>query len=206
MRLILIFLLLPLANTFLLPLPPTTLLPLFSTPTSPPPTIPTNLPSSVGFDYVPLATSLATGDYAAADQLTRDALITLAGSAEAGRAFVYFTEVKDIPKTDLATMERLWLLFSGGKFGYSVQRKIWNKPSIKGDWENFCRKVGWTTIDKDSETERKLKWFGVSEFVYDVDRAVEGHLPLTSALRGTALLRKLMEHPVWEDEEWMKEP
>jgi len=55
-------------------------------------------------------------------QFTRDALIVLAGSKEKGRDFVYWTEVKDIPATDLATMERLWNKFSGGKFGYSVQK------------------------------------------------------------------------------------
>jgi hypothetical protein len=30
--------------------------------------------------------------------------------------------VKNIPSTDLATIERLWNQFSGGKFGYSVQK------------------------------------------------------------------------------------
>ena len=55
-------------------------------------------------------------------QFTRDALIEIAGSKAKGRDFVYFTEVKDIPSTDLATIERLWSKFSGGKFGYSVQK------------------------------------------------------------------------------------
>ena len=77
--------------------------------------IPKTLPSDVGFDYVPLATMLSTGQLAEADQFTRDALISLAGSKEKGRNFVYFTEVKNIPSTDLATMERLWQKFSGGE-------------------------------------------------------------------------------------------
>ena len=55
-------------------------------------------------------------------QFTRDALIVLAGSKAKGRDFVYFTEVKRIPSTDLATIERLWNKFSGGKFGYTVQK------------------------------------------------------------------------------------
>jgi GUN4-like len=84
--------------------------------------IPTNLPSDIGMDYVPLATMLATGQFEEADQFTRDALIVLAGSKNAGRNFVYFTEVKRIPSTDLATIERLWVKFSKGKFGYSVQK------------------------------------------------------------------------------------
>ena len=30
----------------------------------------------------------------------------------------------------------------------------------------------------------------------------QGHLPLTSALRGTQLLKTLYKHPVWEREEF----
>eukprot|EP00543_Licmophora_paradoxa_P005195 CAMPEP_0202450596 /NCGR_PEP_ID=MMETSP1360-20130828/9186_1 /ASSEMBLY_ACC=CAM_ASM_000848 /TAXON_ID=515479 /ORGANISM="Licmophora paradoxa, Strain CCMP2313" /LENGTH=222 /DNA_ID=CAMNT_0049068929 /DNA_START=91 /DNA_END=759 /DNA_ORIENTATION=- len=163
--------------------------------------IPTNLPSDIGMDYIPLATMLATGQFEEADQFTRDALIKLAGSKDAGRDFVYFTEVKRIPSTDLATIERLWLKFSKGKFGYSVQKKKWSLS--KGDFEVFCQKIGWTTTD--GEIERKKKWFGASEFTYDI-KAPEGHLPLTSALRGTSLVRELLTHPVWENDDWKKEP
>lgn len=164
--------------------------------------IPTKLPSDVGMDYVPLATMLATGQLAEADQFTRDALIVLAGSKEKGRDFVYWTEVKDIPSTDLATIERLWNKFSKGKFGYSVQKKKWRQS--KGDFDVWCKKIGWTTTD--GEVERKKRWFGASEFIYDVKKAPEGHLPLTSALRGTSLIKEILNHPVWEDDEWKKEP
>ena len=191
--------------------------------------VPTNLPSEVGMDYVPLATMLATGQFEEADQFTRDALIELAGSKAAGRNFVYFTEVKRIPSTDLATIERLWTKFSKGKFGYSVQKVSlnrcwmtftallddWSKHCFssirqkkwrqaKGDFEAFCRKIGWTTTD--GEVERKKKWFGASEFTYDLKKAPEGHLPLTSALRGTSLLKSLLNHPVWDNDDWQKEP
>jgi hypothetical protein len=164
--------------------------------------IPTNLPSDVGMDYIPLATMLATGQLAEADQFTRDALITISGAREKGRNFVYFTDVKNIPNTDLATIERLWNKFSKGKFGYSVQKKKWKQS--KGDFEAFCRKIGWTTTD--GEVERKKRWFGASEFTYDVKKAPEGHLPLTSALRGTSLLKQLLAHPVWDNDDWKKEP
>jgi len=49
-------------------------------------------------------------------------LIEISGAKEKGRSFVYFTDVKNIPSSDLATIERLWNQFSGGKFGYSVQK------------------------------------------------------------------------------------
>merc|ERR1712157_626392 len=164
-------------------------------------TIPTNLPSECGMDYIPLATMLATEQFEEADQFTRDALITISGAKAKGRDFVYFTDVKNIPSTDLATIERLWSKFSGGKFGYTVQKRKWRQS--KGDFETFCRKIGWTT--KDGEVGRKKRWFGASEFIYDVKKAPEGHLPLTSALRGTSLIKELLAHPVWENDDWKKE-
>merc|ERR1711933_461906 len=92
---------------------------------------------------------------------------------------------KNIPHTDLATIERLWSKFS------------------KGEFEVFCRKIGWTAMD--GEVERKKRWFGASEFIYDVKKAPEGHLPLTSALRGTSLIKELLSHPVWENDDWKKD-
>mmetsp|Transcript_13166 Transcript_13166/g.27860 ORF Transcript_13166/g.27860 Transcript_13166/m.27860 type:complete len:210 (+) Transcript_13166:68-697(+) len=175
---------------------------LYSTATADDETIPTNLPSDCGMDYIPLATMLATGQFEEADQFTRDALITISGSKEKGRDFVYFTDVKRIPNTDLATIERLWNKFSKGKFGYSVQKKTMR--FCKGDFEKFCQKIGWTT--QDGDVERKKRWFGASEFTYDLKKAPKGHLPLTSALRGTSLIKKLLEHPVFENEDWKKEP
>jgi len=145
--------------------------------------------------------TLSSFDYSAR-QFTRDALIEISGAKKKGRNFVYFTDVKNIPSTDLATMERLWLKFSNGKFGYSVQKRKWKQS--KEDFEVFCRKIGWTT--KDGEVERKKRWFGASEFTYDVKKAPEGHLPLTSALRGTSLIKGLLNHPVWDNDDWQKEP
>lgn len=162
------------------------------------PNIPTYLPSAIGIDYVPLATMLATGDFLAADQFTRDNLIRISGAEASGRNFVYWTEVKKIPATDLATMERLWLEFSNGQFGYSIQKRVWDLEN--GNFDNFIRRIGWTKID--NGVERKLKWFGANEFIYDVERAPKGHLPLTSALRGTQLIKQLMEHPVWTQYDW----
>lgn len=161
-------------------------------------TIPTYLPSERGIDYVPFATMLAVGDFKGADQFTRDNLIKISGPGSVKRQFVYWTEVKNLPTTDLATMERLWLQFSGGNFGYSVQKRVWEVEN--GNFDNYIRRIGWTTIDNGNE--RKLKWFGNSEFIYDVEKAPKGHLPLTSALRGTQLMKELMAHPIWTQYDW----
>jgi hypothetical protein len=156
------------------------------------------LPSALGVDYVPLATMLATGDFFGADQFTRDNLIRIAGKEAINRGFVYFTDVKRIPKQDLVTMEKLWLQYSEGKFGYSVQQRLWETD--RGNFDNFIRRIGWTI--EESGVVRKRKWFGKSEFIYEVETAPRGHLPLTSALRGTQLLRCLMELEVWKEYDW----
>jgi len=155
------------------------------------------LKSETGADFKPLADALRNRDFFEADQITRDMLIQIAGKGAQARKFVYWTEVKDISKVDLGTMERLWLKYSDGKFGYSVQRRIMRLQ--KGDFENFCRKIDWNVVVDGAE--RKRRWFGDSEFIYSLD-AAKGHLPLTSALRGTQLLTEIFAHPLWDEPEW----
>jgi hypothetical protein len=128
------------------------------------------LKSEVGMDYVPLANMLLIGDFKEADQFTRDALIKIAGPAAQKRGYVYFTEVKGLPKADMATIEKLWLKYSKGKFGFTVQKAVWKQASVGGDFERFCRKIGWNVMD--NGIERKRKWFGKSEFFYTVRRSV----------------------------------
>jgi hypothetical protein len=162
--------------------------------------IPQNMKSEMGVDYIPLATSLQLGDFEEADQITRDILIQIAGPEAVRRNFVYWTDVKNIPSNDLASIERLWLSYSDGKFGYSVQKRVWEVE--KGNFDRFIRRIGWTLMTEDG-FERKLKWFTTPrEFKYKLDEAPKAHLPLTSALRGTQLIKELMKHPVWEQYDW----
>ena len=75
--------------------------------------------------------------------------------------------------------ENLWLKYSKGQFGYSIQKELWESPKVNQDFEKFCRLIGWNKMD--NGIERKLRWFGKSEFIYDLKTAPKGHLPLTSA-------------------------
>jgi len=161
------------------------------------------LVSEVGFEYAPLCEALRTGEFELADQITRDALIAVAGPAAKQRGYVYFTEARQLPKTDLATIENLWLHYSGGKFGYTVQKNVWRLQDA--DFERFCDKLGWTVTDPATGATRKRRWFGNSEFIYDVTAAPKGHLPLTSALRGTQLLKALIGHAAWDTDDWRRD-
>lgn len=158
-----------------------------------------SLLSEKDVDYTPLMEQLRQGDFKEADQWTRDILITLAGPDAVKRGYVYFTEAKRLPGTDLATVELLWNYYSDDKFGYTVQKNVWRVQ--KGDFEKFCAKLGWNVKDADTGLDRKRRWFGNSEFIYDLS-APKGHLPLTSALRGTQLLKSLLSHEVWDNDDW----
>ena len=162
------------------------------------PTDPEKLLSEVDFDYVPLATMLMTRDQGRRPVHARGAHHARGRGLAAARVRILHRGALD-PATDLATIELLWNKYSDGRFGYSVQRKQWKLA--KGDFEAFCRRIGWTkTVD---DVERKRRWFGESEFVYD-DSAPKGHLPLTNAIRGTTLIKAMLNHDVWESD-WERE-
>eukprot|EP00291_Cryptomonas_curvata_P028065 CAMPEP_0172212920 /NCGR_PEP_ID=MMETSP1050-20130122/37300_1 /TAXON_ID=233186 /ORGANISM="Cryptomonas curvata, Strain CCAP979/52" /LENGTH=135 /DNA_ID=CAMNT_0012893685 /DNA_START=265 /DNA_END=669 /DNA_ORIENTATION=+ len=99
--------------------------------------------TEVGADYIPLLTSLKLGRYEEADQLTRDLLIFIAGPGARKRGFVYFAEAPKLPAKDILTLDRLWLAYSKGKFGFSVQKAVWNSPVVKGDFNLFVQEIKW---------------------------------------------------------------
>ena len=92
---------------------------------------------------------------------------------------------------DLQTVDELWLAYSGGKFGYSVQRKIWVRG--KRQWGPLFAKIDWT--QGDNNAYRKFPM----EFLWDLE-APKGHLPLTNCLRGTQLFTEVLEHPAFAGE------
>lgn len=144
------------------------------------------LESDMDVDYTPLEEAMQAGKWRQADDMTRALLITLAGEDAEDREYIYFTEVKNIPVTDLKTIDNLWTTYSDGNFGFSVQRNIWKRE--KEMWGKFFKKLDWTTGENNSYRSWKS-----DEYIYKVD-AAKGHLPLTSCLRGTQLLRGLLQH------------
>lgn len=168
------------------------------------------LESSTGFDFVPLLTALKAQDFLEADQLTRDGLITIAGPAAQKRGYVYLNEAPKLAKEDLATIERLWLAYSGGKFGYSVQAEVYNSKKVNNILERMYKRIGWSKEVPAADDAVKtvlLRWLPDkgNEFTYDLEKAPSGHLPLTSTLRGTQLLLGLLNHECWQDEEFKKQ-
>jgi len=97
---------------------------------------------------------------------------------------VYYSEVPAFAAADLETLDRLWLVYSQGRFGFSVQLRLLR--SLAGRWEQLWPRLGW-------------KQGGVwtrypGSFTWSLE-APEGHLPLVNQLRGVRLMDALLAHP-----------
>lgn len=166
---------------------------------------PPKIESEVDADYGPLVKALQDGEWELADQLTRDMLIWIGGPGTRKRNFVYYAEAKKLPFKDMQTIDKLWTTFSEGKFGYSVQKKIWNSKKVGGDFNKFVTEIDWNkAAGRSGDTGILRRWLPMgakgNEFVYDLKKAKKGHLPLTSALRGVYLLQSLLAHPAFGSE------
>ncbi|MBF2065287.1 MAG: GUN4 domain-containing protein [Calothrix sp. C42_A2020_038] len=137
-------------------------------------------------DYSPLQSLLAKQDYQAADRMTIQKMCELAGSAAVQRKWLYFTEVENFPIADLRTINNLWVVYSEGKFGFSVQREIW--LSLGKNWDNVWTKIGWKAGNNWTRYP--------NEFTWDLT-APRGHLPLSNQLRGVRVIASLLAHPAW---------
>ncbi|MFZ4640168.1 MAG: GUN4 N-terminal ARM-like repeat domain-containing protein [Nodosilinea sp.] len=143
-------------------------------------------PSERGIDYASLQDHLVRQAFQEADRLTLMKLCELAGPTAINRKWVYFTEVEQFPKTDLQTIDRLWLIYSEGKFGFSVQRRLW--LSLGQNWEKLWPRLAWK--------ENNLWTRYPTGFTWDLS-APDGHLPLSNQLRGVRMMAALLGHPAW---------
>ena len=54
--------------------------------------------------------------------------------------------IDNFPCDDLRTIDQLWVKYSQGRFGFSVQKKIWLEVGGKADYETECKVLdlfGW---------------------------------------------------------------
>ena len=145
-------------------------------------------PSDVGFDYSPLQKYLLNESYEDADRFTSSKLRELSGEKAVKRGYVYFSEVESIPVIDLSTLNKLWIVYSRGKFGFTVQAKILD--SVGGRYDKLWPRIGWK---KDGIWTRYPNAFDWSI------EAPNGHMPLVNQLRGVRLMDSLLNHQALKD-------
>lgn len=95
-------------------------------------------------------------------------------------------DLRTFPKEELAAIDQLWVKYSKGKFGFSVQTRIWQESgsptTYSHDWEQFGDRVGWR---KDGN------WLGYQSLNFDLEQAVSGELPAYSLQNGRGRSRFL---------------
>lgn len=99
--------------------------------------------------YQRLEELLKTQRWRDADQETYRLMITTIGKEE-GQWFNR-KDLEEFPCEDLKTIDDLWVQYSRGKFGFSVQKKIYVECGAKLDgeypgdkiWNKFSDRVGW---------------------------------------------------------------
>jgi GUN4-like len=100
-----------------------------------------DLSSEKGVDYSKLRDLLAAGNWKDADMETYRVMIQALGKKEGD----YFKseELLNFPCTDLRTIDRLWVKYSNGRFGFSVQKEIYLSVGGKLDgkyYKEACKK------------------------------------------------------------------
>lgn len=145
--------------------------------------------SFVGVDYSNLKKLLAENKWKQADTETAK-LMSLAVTNHDKRFNIIpkdaraYTELNNerilrIPSRDLNTIDKLWLNYSKGKFGFSVQKEIYQ--SLGGTKEfngeirdKFGVSVGWRTRNENGN----YFWRNSDDCYYHIDTiALRGHLP-----------------------------
>ena len=79
--------------------------------------------SAKGIDYGKLEQLLAQRRWKEADRETTH-LMLLVGQKN-NKGFLDENDIKNFPCEDLRTIDKLWVTYSNGKFGFSVQKQIW---------------------------------------------------------------------------------
>ena len=107
-----------------------------------------NLASERGIDYTRLRDLLAAKNWKEADLETYRVMIQAVGKKDGD--WFESDELLNFPYTDLRTIDRLWVEYSNGHFGFSVQKEIYLSVGGKADgkyyekaWEKFGDRVGW---------------------------------------------------------------
>ena len=140
--------------------------------------------SAIDLNYNDLQLNLLNQDFEEADRLTSAYLRKLAGKVAENRGYVFYSEVKNMPGEDLDTIDRLWKIYSQGKFGFSNQAKI--LKSVGKRYDLLWPKIGWK---KDGIWTRYP-----TSFCWSL-KAPDGHMPLVNQLRGVRLMDSILRHP-----------
>jgi hypothetical protein len=131
------------------------------------------LKSERNVDYTNLRDLLAEGKWRGANYQTGRVMCQAAGrDKETENRWLRVEDIDNFPCEDLRTINQLWLHYSKGKFGFSVQKEIYEslggtRNYNEGVWQKFGDHVGW---------RKGGNWLHHDLLTFDTI-APRGHLP-----------------------------
>ena len=137
-----------------------------------------DLSSECGVNYTRLRDLLKTGQWKEADQETLAVMLKATGREEEG--WLSTESIQNFPCTDLRTIDQLWVKYSDGRFGFSVQKRIWE--SVGKDYEKLGDRVGWR-----KGIFWNKEWLDYNELTFST-KAPQGHLPRATSGGGFGLV------------------
>ncbi|MFM6825462.1 MAG: GUN4 domain-containing protein [Dolichospermum sp.] len=125
--------------------------------------------SDVGMDYRKLRDLLKAGKWKEADEETLRVMLCVGGTRE---GWLNVESFDNFPCADLRTIDKLWVKYSDGRFGFSVQKRIYQglggtREYNQFIWWKFGDEVGWT---------KGGNWLYYKDITF-YKKAPEGHLP-----------------------------
>jgi hypothetical protein len=139
---------------------------------------PDELTSDRDIDYTRLRDLLKAGEWQEADQETLAVILKAAKRED--KEYLTIESIENFPCTDLHTIDQLWVKYSAGQFGFSLQKEIW--LSVGGEfgqydnavYEEFGLRVGWR--DR-SGLKLLARWKKYDDLSFSLTWAPVGHLP-----------------------------
>jgi hypothetical protein len=130
----------------------------------------TRVVSAVEMDYIKLRDLLAAKKWKEADLETGRVMLKVAGMEEEG--WLNSESMEKFPCEDLRTIDQLWVKYSNGRFGFSVQKRIYQSLGGTSKYDEkvcdkFADKVGW---------RKKNQWLYYNNLTFS-EKAPEAHLP-----------------------------
>ena len=129
------------------------------------------LKSEKGVNYTKLRDLLNKKKWFEADQETTKVMLKAADREEEG--WLRIKDVENFPCEDLRTINQLWLHYSKGKFGFSVQKEIYESLGGTRDyneevWNNFGDRIGW---------RKEGEYLMYEDLTFNLELAPKAHLP-----------------------------
>ncbi|MBG1241392.1 GUN4 domain-containing protein [Nostoc sp. NZL] len=105
-----------------------------------------NLNSAVGIDYKILQKLLVSGKWREADQETWKLMLKISRREKEG--YLRVEDIENFPCQDILTIDILWVKYSNARFGFSIQKRVWDSLGGKPDldletWKYFGECLGW---------------------------------------------------------------